>query len=242
MKNFIPQSLKLSLRIALRNIDDFKSRDNRRFVQKKNRAVSNWPCRIKIDQQPPEGIFYHGKIANMRLATKSIAKVLVKPGELFSFWKLIGKATKNNGFQKGRNLIAGELKESYGGGICQLSGILYHTALLAGLPIVERYSHTRDIYKDHERYTPLGADATVVYGYKDLRFVNPFETAIYFDFEIRPDFICCQLHCRKPVSPRKIKFQQKMENGKKIVLTNEIEPDGKLKLLGKSVYLEGVGV
>lgn len=38
--------------------------------------------------------------------------------------------------------------------------------------IVERHSHSIDIYQEHERFTPLGSDATVVYGYKDLQFQN----------------------------------------------------------------------
>ena len=31
-----------------------------------------------------------------------------------------------------------------------------------------------DIYKEHERFTPLGSDCTVVFGYKDLQIQNPF--------------------------------------------------------------------
>jgi vancomycin resistance protein VanW len=45
-------------------------------------------------------------------------------------------------------------------------------ALQSGLKIIERYPHSIDIYKDHERFTPLGSDCTVVYGYKDLQFQN----------------------------------------------------------------------
>jgi len=58
----------------------------------------------------------------------------------------------------------------YGGGLCQLSGIIYHAVLEAGLEILERHPHSLDIYTATTRYTPLGSDAAVVYGHKDLRF------------------------------------------------------------------------
>jgi vancomycin resistance protein VanW len=59
-----------------------------------------------------------------------------------------------------------------------LSGLLYHLALVGGLEIVERHAHSVDIYREHERYTPLGADATVVWGFKDLRLRNPYPFAV----------------------------------------------------------------
>jgi hypothetical protein len=49
---------------------------------------------------------------------------------------------------------------------------VYHIGIIAGLDIIERYNHSVDIYTDDTRFAPLGTDATVVYGYKDLRIRN----------------------------------------------------------------------
>ncbi len=83
-----------------------------------------------------------------------------------------------------RNLVNGKIQFTYGGGICQVAGILYHLALMAGLDILERHSHSLDIYTEVERFTPLGADATVVYGYKDLRIRNNTGHPICFEIYI----------------------------------------------------------
>ena len=56
--------------------------------------------------------------------------------------------------------------------------MLYHLALVGGLEIVERHPHSIDIYREEDRYAPLGADATVVWGFKDLRLRNPYPSAV----------------------------------------------------------------
>ena len=90
----------------------------------------------------------------------------------------VGKPSVGNGFVDGRNIVDGQLVRQVGGGLCQLSSLVYHLALLGGLEIVERHPHSIDIYRDNERFTPLGADATVVWGSKDLRLRNSYPFAI----------------------------------------------------------------
>jgi vancomycin resistance protein VanW len=136
-----------------------------------------YPVRKKIPQQDQRKLNQpikktsrsDNKIHNIQLAIKSLNGTYLAPQQAFSFWQLVGPATAKRGYKSGRNLIDGILKEDYGGGLCQLAGIIYHTALLAGIEILERHNHSIDIYEEHERYTPLGADATVVFGYKDLK-------------------------------------------------------------------------
>jgi len=76
------------------------------------------------------------------------------------------------------------IRDDFGGGICQVSGIMYHLSLLAGIEIIERHNHTVDIYTDETRFCPLGLDSTLVYGYKDLRIKNNFSFPIRFRFEV----------------------------------------------------------
>jgi vancomycin resistance protein VanW len=80
-----------------------------------------------------------------------------------------------------------------GGGLCQLSGLIYYVSLMAGMEVMERHPHSRDIYDDQTRYAPLGADATVAYGFKDLRVVNPYSFPVCFRASVTPAAMNCSL-------------------------------------------------
>ena len=71
-----------------------------------------------------------------------------------------------------------------GGGLCQLSGLAYELGLRAGLAVVERHPHTQDLYTEATRFTPLGLDATVVYGHKDLRLRNDRHAPLALRFAV----------------------------------------------------------
>jgi vancomycin resistance protein VanW len=99
--------------------------------------------------------------------------------------------------------------------LCQLSSIIYHTALRTGLDILERHPHSCDLYwgHDEQRYTPLGSDATVAYGYKDLRVRNPFSHPITLWVEIRTDGLSCGFGADSPMLSREIRFEAKEAQG-----------------------------
>jgi len=109
-------------------------------------------------------------IYNIRLSSEVINGILVKPQEIFSFNKYVGPAEKADGYKESTIIANGIFVNGYGGGICQVSSTLYNAALLANLPIVERYNHS--IYGEATEYVPLGQDAAIFYGFKNLRFKN----------------------------------------------------------------------
>ncbi len=111
--------------------------------------------------------------------------------------KLLKKPIEKNGFKKVRGLVSGELKYVYVGGLCQLTGIIFYISLIARLDIVERHHHSIDIYKEDESYTPMGTDAAIVYGYKDLRIRNNYSFPIYFKFIIKDEELICDGIARK---------------------------------------------
>lgn len=115
-------------------------------------------------------------IYNIKLSSEMINGVLIKPQEVFSFNKYVGPADKEDGFKESTIIANGKFENGYGGGVCQVSSTLYNTALLANLPIVERYNHS--IYGDATEYVPLGKDAAIFYGYKDLKFRNNLDKVI----------------------------------------------------------------
>ncbi|MFC6269380.1 VanW family protein [Frigoriflavimonas asaccharolytica] len=154
------------------------------------------------------------KIHNLKLVGEKVNNLIIKPNEVFSFWKLIGKPNDKNGFKKGRNLIDGKVSDDFGGGICQFSSILYHLALQTGFKIIERHAHSLDIYEEHERFTPLGAYATVVFGYKDLQFQNIYDFPIQFKSEISEDEIKLSAFSEDKIHINEVKFDYHIvENG-----------------------------
>jgi len=136
---------------------------------------------------------------NLAEAARCINRVVVRPGELFSFWHIVGNPNDTKRFKEGRSIHAGVLSSDVGGGLCQASGIIFHAALLAGMEIVERYNHSVDLYTDDTRYTPLGTDATVFYGFRDLRLRNPFSFNICFQLVVEDNYLCVFLQSEQPI-------------------------------------------
>lgn len=104
---------------------------------------------------------------NIKNALTRLNKLEIAPNELFSFNKVIGKRTKENGYREAKIIINNEFVDGLGGGVCQVSSTLYNSALLAGLEIVEANKHSKQV-----GYVKYGFDAMVNFGSSDLKFRN----------------------------------------------------------------------
>jgi vancomycin resistance protein VanW len=113
------------------------------------------------------------KITNLRIATATMDGLLIRPGETFSFWRQVGMTTARKGYLPGLLLKYGEAAAGVGGGICQLSNLLYWMALHTPLAVVERHHHSFDAFPDALRVIPFGTGACVFFNYVDLRLYNP---------------------------------------------------------------------
>lgn len=110
---------------------------------------------------------------NMALAAKAINNLVVFPGEMFSFNKVVGRRTAEKGYLRAPVIVRGELSEGIGGGICQISSTLFNAADHAGLHIVKRYSHSRNV-----PYVPPGRDATISWQGPDFSFLNKYNQPV----------------------------------------------------------------
>lgn len=117
------------------------------------------------------------KVTNLKLAAVKINGLVLKPGETFSIWRLVGKPTKAKGFTKGMVLNNGSFVSGIGGGLCQLSNLIYWMTLHTPLQVKERWRHTHDVFPDTNRTQPFGSGATVVYNYIDLQIKNETQHA-----------------------------------------------------------------
>ena len=116
---------------------------------------------------PEEFPLTAGKVENLRIAARAFHGLEIPAGGVMSFWRQLGRTTRRKGFISGRELREGCIVPAAGGGLCQLSGLLYQAALEAGLEIVERHGHSRVVPGSQAEQD---LDATVFWNYVDLRF------------------------------------------------------------------------
>lgn len=108
-----------------------------------------------------------GRAQNIRAGAAKLHGAVVLPGEEFSVAAALMPFTEANGYAQGGTYIDGQLSESIGGGVCQLSSTLYNALLQTRLEITERHPHSLPV-----GYVPLGRDAAIAGDYKDLKFKN----------------------------------------------------------------------
>lgn len=245
MKQCIPSGVRLNLKLSLRFWTDLHSGQWSRMVRRRPKDffadVRRFESRLEIVQILKTANYAENKRHNLTIAAAQIQNVVIQPGEIFSFWALVGAPIARRGYREGRALIQGQLQTVIGGGLCQLSGILYHLSLQGGLTPLERYPHSTDIYTDETRFTPLGSDATVVYGYKDFRFINNLSQPLCFRISITPDEVIAQLCTPDEIQtyhvefrPTKIGDRTEVETLRKPI--DDLVPTSQLKSINISQY------
>ncbi|KFF05340.1 VanW family protein [Flavobacterium reichenbachii] len=228
LKHIIPSKIKLHLKLYLRYFNGLKY--DFACTKEENK---NFSFTISTLQEIKKGKFFENKTHNIITGAQKIENITIYPNQVFSFWRIIGNPNSKI-FKVGRNIINGKVSEEKAGGICQLSSILYVTGIKANLKIIERHNHSVDIYTEEERFTPLGADATVVYGSKDLMFQNNFDFPIRFNFVFNSNYITCNLESLNPIKETELEFRRDYLEGKILVDTlvnKEIKYQSSYKLI-----------
>ena len=100
------------------------------------------------------------KITSLKTASSYLDGIIIGPGEVFSFWKLIGNPLAKRNYLPGLQLSFGELVSMVGGGLCQLSNLLHWMVLHTPMEVVERHRHDFDPFPDYRRTVPFGTGAT----------------------------------------------------------------------------------
>ncbi len=130
-------------------------------------------------------IYQENKVFNLKLAAKTLNGLLIKPGETFSFWQAVRHADKHIPYKDGLTVTNGKLVASPGGGLCQMSNLLFWVFLHSPLAIVERHTHKVREFPTLRKDEPEGVDATVSEGWLDLKVKNAtdvtFQLGIGFD-------------------------------------------------------------
>ena len=114
----------------------------------------------------------YNKITNLKIAIQNLDGLVLKPGEVFSYWKLIGNPTKRKGYVEGMILKNGTYSAGIGGGLCQLSNLIFWMTIHTPLTVIERHRHGYDVFPDSNRTQPFGSGATCFYPHGDLMIRN----------------------------------------------------------------------
>jgi vancomycin resistance protein YoaR len=120
------------------------------------------------------------QIRNIQQGARALDGFIVKPGEVFSFNRVVGPRTLERGYQPAPSYLENLITDTVGGGICQLSSTLYAASLEAGVVILQRVPHR---YLVHS--VAPGRDATVWYGKADLQWMNNTPVPIRIEARIQ---------------------------------------------------------
>jgi vancomycin resistance protein YoaR len=114
----------------------------------------------------------YSRDTNVRVAASKFNNVLIAPGATFSFGAILGAVGPEQGYLPGYVILGNHEELQYGGGICQVGTTAFRAALLAGLPITERFAHSFAVPYYTAPYGVPGVDATIYYPQDDLKFTN----------------------------------------------------------------------
>ena len=117
-----------------------------------------------------------GRAANVKNACSLINGHIVYPGEQFSVYSAISPITEDNGYELAGAYENGQVVESVGGGVCQVSTTLYNAIIRAELEVVQRFNHSMIV-----SYVDPSDDAAIAGTYKDFKFKNNLDNPIYIE-------------------------------------------------------------
>ncbi|MBP5270166.1 MAG: VanW family protein [Clostridia bacterium] len=137
------------------------------------------------------------KVTNLRLAAERLDGILLPPGKTLSFWYLVGKPSYRRGFLDGMVLRNGKIERGPGGGLCQMSNLIYWMTIHTPLTVAERHRHGYDVFPDSGRTQPFASGATVFYPYVDLAVRNDTDTVFQLHLYIDGDRLCGEWRSEK---------------------------------------------
>lgn len=166
--------------------------------------------------------------ANVANGCRLIDGRTLYPGDEFSAYEAVAPFTEDNGYYMAGSYLNGQVVDSLGGGICQVSTTLYNAVLRAELEVTERYNHSMIV-----TYVDPSADAAIAESSgKDFKFKNNLEYPIYIEgvttSEKKITFTIYGVETRD--SNREVIYEsqvlERIEPDTEIIYTDESQPVG----------------
>lgn len=138
------------------------------------------------------------KAINLGIAAPRLNGILIKPGEVFSFWRLVSSCSIKKGYREGLTITSGVPTSGVGGGMCQLTNLLHWLVLHSPLTIVEHHHHDGvDLFPDFNRQVPFGVGTSICYNYLDYRVRNDTDAEFQFILYLTDEYLCGELRSNK---------------------------------------------
>ncbi len=164
--------------------------------------------RRKLGNTQPE--LQDNKAVNLAISAPKINGVLIRPGETFSFWHLIGNPTAAKGYKNGVTLFKNGVKPGIGGGLCQFTNLIHWMVLHTPLTITEHHHHDGiDLFPDYNRQVPFGTGTSILYNYLDYRFKNETDVTYQLITYVTETHLCGELRASENLP---VKYHIKSEN------------------------------
>lgn len=169
-----------------KDIKDWK--EGRKFAKKfdKTNFEYIWKGDAKVLLRELPGVdmqLQKNKVVNLKLASKKIDGIIVKSGEEFSFWNLVGRTRK--GYLDGMTVHNGKIGKGKGGGLCQMANLIHWLVLHTPMEVTELHHHSDALFPDVKRRVPFGTGTSICYKALDYRFKNttpyPIQIRVWLD-------------------------------------------------------------
>ena len=148
--------------------------------------------RRKLGNTRPD--LQENKAVNLALSAPKINGILIRPGETFSFWYLIGNPSASKGYKEGVTLFKNRVEAGIGGGLCQFTNLIHWMVLHTPLTIVEHHHHDgMDLFPDYNRQVPFGTGTSILYNYLDYRFKNETDVTFQLITYVTDTHLCGEL-------------------------------------------------
>lgn len=184
----IPYKISLFKEAKIKDFKDFKA--GKKFAKKKSKENYEyiWKGDTKVLLRKLHRVdmqLQKNKVVNLKIASKKIDGLIVNPGEEFSFWNLVGNATKRKGYLEGLIISNSQMKKGVGGGLCQMANMIHWLVLHTPLTVTELHHHSDALFPDVKRRVPFGTGTSISYKALDYRFKNttkyPIQIRVWLD-------------------------------------------------------------
>jgi vancomycin resistance protein VanW len=194
VRSAIPHAWRAELRRILRRLQDWPTRPKPSHTfaaDPKMYPTCVFEHSSRLIKEIPDDLMrlQRNKVRNLELGCASMDRLLLLPGQVFSFCSLVGRTSYRRGFVDGLEMHDGMMLGAPGGGLCQLANLLFWMAVHLDLEVLERHRHGLDLFPDDGRTVPFGMGATVFYNYKDLRFRNSLAQPLLLRVSVDPPLL-----------------------------------------------------
>lgn len=128
------------------------------------------------------------RVINIQAMADRMDEVIIRSGQQFSINDFVGQRTPEKGYVPAGTIVAGELKDTVGGGVSQFATTTYNAVFWGGYEDIDHKPHSYYF----TRY-PEGIEATINWTTPDLVFRNNTNKAIMIDTRYTADSITIRI-------------------------------------------------